>query len=118
MNDYFSLCRQQSNDLSDIYNCCYNVCLSDTPKQSPYMSKVKSICNATCNRIYPDEFKNIVPECIVKEKCWDNIIIKECATQKKRQIEECCIEKCHKINTDRFLDCKKYCSRYKIDGVH
>lgn len=117
MNDYFTLCRQNNNDIINIYNCCLKTCINNEDKNSPIYSKVNSICIATCGKIVSNDYIDLYENCLIESKCWDNYFIPSCLEKNKSNTTLCCINKCNLINNDPNLDCVKFCKQYKINGI-
>lgn len=120
LNNYFTLCETPDGNLEDKYDCCYNTCMSNMSSeekmQKSWLSKVDSICIASCNKLYPDDLGFIPTSCIVENECWDNFVLKNCLVKKKKKIHTCCVQKCVKSGHYN-IDCERFCNQYKIAGV-
>ena len=114
MNDYFTICKKNSDDIVDVYDCCLKTCVDGEPKSSPIYSKVNTVCTATCGKVFPENMRGLVDECIIKYKCWDNYVVPRCVKEKHKEIYDCCMEKCNR-RTEK--DCHGLCKQYKIVDI-
>jgi len=64
----------------------------------------------------------IKDRCAFEQECWrDGYYNKACLEAKKKDIQNCCVERCERqkrvnpyVDTTDLYDCTKYCSDYTL----
>jgi hypothetical protein len=98
-NNLFTVCA--SDNVIDQYRCCLKSC-----ENSPS-------CVSKCARLFPETFQ-FKRECA--KDCWKGRWVQQCIDHNIHTIVSCCEKKCN-LNpfvNGRFVDCKTYCSEYRI----
>lgn len=113
-NNYFTLC-DDSDDIVNKYLCCKKTCNQRNSRRDD--DKIKTIksqlCTSICNKIF-DENITYKSDCAYDIQCWNNNWDSKCLTNKSKQIENCCVNRCLEKNKNMYVDCNRYCKYYDL----
>lgn len=118
-NNYFTLC--DSDDIVNKYLCCKKTCNQrdqrNFRRDDDKIKTIKSqLCTSICNKIF-DENITYKSDCAFDNQCWNNNWDSKCLSDRSKQIEKCCIDRCREKNNnlnDMYIDCNRYCKYYDL----